>query len=308
MENQDNLFNKIKSAAENAESKEFDSMEKVWSRIDAKLDTKVEKRNTNNWRKLAVAATVLIAGFVGYQLYTSEETQIIPKDTVVTREQPKVMVSDSVVDQNAVVSVEVQNPSIKQNADEILKQQITQANSVAVQDETQEEDANSSNKVDDYKITPSIGNATSSAPASGAWLVDRNFESRGVYYKETKTVENEPIESKKIQPKRKKEEPLVVINDVITNKQEVGSLEDAEIESLVELKEPLYIINGMNYSEEELFGPNPTSPYSPLNKQLIETISILQDEKAVSIYGEKGKNGVVIITTKDGKPAPKKKE
>ena len=64
----------------------------------------------------------------------------------------------------------------------------------------------------------------------------------------------------------------------------------------------------MNYSEEELFGPNPTSPYSPLNKQLIETISILQDEKAVSIYGEKGKNGVVIITTKDGKPAPKKKE
>ena len=54
-------------------------MEKVWSRIDAKLDTKVEKRNTNNWRKLAVAATVLIAGFVGYQLYTSEETQIIPE-------------------------------------------------------------------------------------------------------------------------------------------------------------------------------------------------------------------------------------
>ena len=38
----------------------------------------------------------------------------------------------------------------------------------------------------------------------------------------------------------------------------------------------------------------------------IESISILPPEKAVSIYGEKGKKGVVIVTTKDGKPLPKK--
>ena len=308
MDNQDNLFNKIKSAAENAESKEFDSMEKVWSRIDAKLDTKVEKRNTQNWRKLTVAATVLIAGFVGYQLYTSQETLNSPQNTVVIQEHPKEVISDSTLNTNAVVNAEIQHPSIKENAQEVLEKQIAQPNAVVAQVETQEEEATSLNKADDFKIAPSVGYSSASAPAIGTWLVDRNFESRGVHYKESKEVQIDSIIPRKTKAKKKKEEPLVVINDVVNNKQALGSLEDYESESLVELKEPLYIINGVNYSEQELFGPNPTSPYTPLNKQLIETISILQDEKAVSIYGEKGINGVVIITTKDGKPVPKKKE
>ena len=34
------------------------------------------------------------------------------------------------------------------------------------------------------------------------------------------------------------------------------------------------------YTEQELFGPNPTSPYAPLNKQKIESISILKDAAA----------------------------
>ena len=69
------------------------------------------------------------------------------------------------------------------------------------------------------------------------------------------------------------------------------------------LPDPLYIINGVSYSEKELFGSKPSSPYAPLSKLKIETISILQDEKATAIYGEKGKKGVVIITTKTGKPS-----
>lgn len=308
MDNQNNLFNKIKSAAENAESKDFDSMEKVWSRIDAKLDTKVEKRNTQNWRKLAVAATVLIAGFVGYQFFKSEETQLIPQNTVVTHEQPKAAISDSITVHNAVVSAETVNPIIKENVDEILKEQIAKPMSVAVNESIEEEKEYDMSKDDTFSPSTTIGNSTTSSPTSGAWLVDKNFESRGVYYNETKADENEVVDSKKIQTKKKKEEPLIVVNDLATNKQVIANLDDYEIESLIELPEPLYIINGVNYSEQELFGPNPTSPYTPLNKQVIETISILQNEKAVSIYGEKGKNGVVIITTKDGKPAPKKKE
>ena len=49
------------------------------------------------------------------------------------------------------------------------------------------------------------------------------------------------------------------------------------------------------YSEKEVFGPNPTSPYYPLNKQEIESISIYQDEEAIELYGEKGNKGVVVI-------------
>ena len=41
MENQDKLYNQFKSAAENAETKDFPGMENVWNRVEQKLDTKV---------------------------------------------------------------------------------------------------------------------------------------------------------------------------------------------------------------------------------------------------------------------------
>ena len=62
------------------------------------------------------------------------------------------------------------------------------------------------------------------------------------------------------------------------------------------------------YTEQELFGPNPTSPYTPLSEQEIDSITVLQQEKAITIYGQKGKKGVVIISTKNGKPAAKKRQ
>ena len=113
---------------------------------------------------------------------------------------------------------------------------------------------------------------------------------------EPKTIEAKP---------EKKEEPLLVIDDKV-RKSSYANLDEDEIESIVELKEPLYVINGVQYSEEEMFGENPTSPYAPLSKQKIESISIIQDEKAIAMFGKKGKNGVVIIHTKDAKPALKK--
>ena len=103
-----------------------------------------------------------------------------------------------------------------------------------------------------------------------------------------------------------KEEPLLVIDNVAEDLQKLGKLDANDVESIIILPDPLYIINGIEYSEVEVFGPNPTSPYSPLNQQDIETISILQKEKATEVYGKKGVKGVVIITTKNGKPKLKK--
>lgn len=44
------------------------------------------------------------------------------------------------------------------------------------------------------------------------------------------------------------------------------------------------------------------SPFNTINPKDIESISILRDADATSIYGTQGSNGVVIITTKKGKP------
>src|SRR5690554_1951873 len=55
--------------------------------------------------------------------------------------------------------------------------------------------------------------------------------------------------------------------------------------------EPLYVVDGF-----PIFGNNPTV----LNNSDIESIEILKDASATAIYGSRGANGVVIITTKKG--------
>ena len=56
---------------------------------------------------------------------------------------------------------------------------------------------------------------------------------------------------------------------------------------------PLYIIDGM-YSDA-------TPDFNP---QDVESIQILKDASAAAIYGSRAANGVIIITTKKGKPGP----
>jgi TonB-linked SusC/RagA family outer membrane protein len=55
--------------------------------------------------------------------------------------------------------------------------------------------------------------------------------------------------------------------------------------------EPLYVVDGFPYSG------NPTL----LNNADVESIEILKDASATAIYGSRGANGVVLITTKKGK-------
>ena len=56
--------------------------------------------------------------------------------------------------------------------------------------------------------------------------------------------------------------------------------------------EPLYVIDGFPFS-----GSNPTV----LSNSDIESVEILKDASATAIYGSRGANGVVLITTKRGK-------
>lgn len=301
MDNQDNLFNKIKSAAENAETKEFPAMEKVWSRIDAKLDTKVEQKNNSNWKVLLIAASVLLLVSIGYQFFKSEERIEIPKNEVVKSDANEASKSELKMDTNSIT-----NPNIKANANTILEKQIASQNQVASNFSSSLNDDDKGIATDSIigKNTASGTYNLTSKKSTSKWYGNNNFESRGVVQEESNKIAYS-ITVKETKEEDKKLEPLVIVNGEVSKKQ-LSNLDEEEIDSVLELPEPLYIINSVYYTEKELFGPNPTSPYAPLNKQKIETISVLQPEKAVTIYGEKGKKGVVIVTTKDGKPLPKK--
>ena len=66
--------------------------------------------------------------------------------------------------------------------------------------------------------------------------------------------------------------------------------------------EPLYIVDGIQISNGG--GVNEVSPLSTINPNDIESVDILKDASATAIYGARGANGVVLITTKRGKNGP----
>lgn len=71
---------------------------------------------------------------------------------------------------------------------------------------------------------------------------------------------------------------------------------------------PLYIIDGIPFGStpvEQSVGGFGTTAFSPLNTidpTQIESISVLKDADATAIYGSRGANGVILITTKKGRP------
>jgi TonB-linked SusC/RagA family outer membrane protein len=109
--------------------------------------------------------------------------------------------------------------------------------------------------------------------------------------------------------------------NVTQNSGQPGSAVSVRIRGVGSLSgssEPLYIIDGVPVSGDsrnisttgrpigstgigETGGSSDVSPLSNINPDDIESINVLKDASATAIYGSRGANGVVIITTKSGK-------
>lgn len=88
--------------------------------------------------------------------------------------------------------------------------------------------------------------------------------------------------------------------------------------SIANGNDPLYIVDGVPYTStllrstqgDQIFGTSENgsvgSPFSYINPADIERIEVLKDADATAIYGSRGANGVIIITTKKGKPGKTK--
>lgn len=75
--------------------------------------------------------------------------------------------------------------------------------------------------------------------------------------------------------------------------------------------DPLYIVDGVFLNNTSLQNINlagrTTSPLADINPGDIESIEVLKDAAATAIYGSRGANGVVIVTTKQGNYGAKSK-
>ncbi|MET3029177.1 SusC/RagA family TonB-linked outer membrane protein [Flavobacterium sp. UW10123] len=72
--------------------------------------------------------------------------------------------------------------------------------------------------------------------------------------------------------------------------------------------DPLYVIDGVPYSTETIGSANtstalatPASPLTNINPSDVESIEVLKDADATAIYGSRGANGVVLVTTRRAK-------
>lgn len=69
--------------------------------------------------------------------------------------------------------------------------------------------------------------------------------------------------------------------------------------------DPLYVLDGIPITQNNFLDGNRggfnTNPLAAINPADIESIEILKDAAATAIYGSRGSNGVVLITTKRGK-------
>ena len=295
MGTEEKLYKKIQQAAENAEQKDFPGMEKIWARVEDKLETQTLQKEKHLWKKLAVAASIVLVGTLTFFLLQEKETIIVPENTVTTIDSSKNVIPTPESANGFVNTI----PEIKKEAEQILQQQIVIQNNIVINDtinykskkeimipvpiamEEVQEMAKTS-------LVPTYNNNISNSASAN----DSGYLAKGKRYDLANSVNLLKENDKKVT-----NEDLRLIDGKLT-KESLSNLNPDDIDSIIELKEPIYFINGVEYSEESLFGENPTSPYAPLSKQKIEKIEVIQPADAVKIYGKKGEKGVVIITIK----------
>lgn len=75
------------------------------------------------------------------------------------------------------------------------------------------------------------------------------------------------------------------------------------VNSLTGGSQPLYVIDGVPIDDSSQtfgLGGGALNPLATINPESIESLTVLKDAAATSIYGSRGSNGVILITTKQG--------
>ena len=318
MNSEEKIYSKIKNASHKGE-KDFPGMDKVWNRVEEKLDNTIVVQKKNTWQKLAIAATILLSFSIIYQFISNDEIIKDKNETtnsvIVSTDSVKKIIDKAkevVVDNSIPTKLENKiNPNItsSETSDNLIDDS-------AMKMEVKEDQFDSEEKGEiTNELNKNIGTENEVSFKNSAL---NSSSSNTDYLAPTKKYEAtvKPVQSKYKATKSKSAAPvqqnkdLVVIDGIAMDKsynaeKELEKINTEDITDTTYLPNPLYIINGIEYSEESLFGKNPTSPYAPLDKQKIASTNILKPADATKIYGKKGEKGIIIITTKDGKPADK---
>lgn len=313
MNQEEKIYQKIKNASHKTEETSFPGMDKVWNRVEEKLDTKVIKKKSEVWKKLAIAASFLLFFTVGIQLFTTQKELTKPIEPQINVESSSEQVQDNLeynveaekkqnVETSAESETKVSSNSLivmPTKTKEVIVESIKP--SPIIKENIHYEKAKTSFAAEE--ITADVTFISQEdAIAKGHYNSSSSnnvfYPSKGrIFAARSSNMKYELQIDEKEAKIQSKSDDLVLINGKLSSKKR-EDLSSSERDEMVELKNPVYIINGEEFSEESLFGEKPTSKYAPLTKQKIDSIKVYLPDEAKPIYGKKGENGVVIISIK----------
>ena len=321
MKKEEKIYQKIKNASNKTEETSFPGMDKVWNRVEEKLDTKIIKKKSEVWKKLAIAASFLLFFTVGVQLFTTQKELTEPIEPKINIQPTTIKAQDNI--ENSVVDENIEIDKSLPEVETFVNTTNAQANTTKPKAIISESKAESHDEVPVVvfkekkkseaaktsfaaeEVTADIEfisqeDAISKGHYNSASSNNIFYPSKGkIYAARSSNMKYEKTEEKlnSSYVQTTKNDDLVLIDGKLSDKKR-EDLSSDEMEEMVELKNPIYIINGEEFSEESLFGEKPTSKYAPLTNQKIDSIKVYLPEEAKLIYGKKGKNGVVIISIK----------
>lgn len=299
MEKEELLYKKIQQAVEKEFPTEFKGKENVWNRIEDKLENYTLKKEKTHWKKISFVAGTIIISIVIY-LFISKIC-IEKKSFPLQKEKTiPLIVADSILNYKNPPSLYHDRKIIRQKNNSII-------------------DSISPNKSETL-TTVELQQVTAPVPVKNTTIIYapvHNPTVDSIAKHLTKEKKINPNESKgtriskynnfppskntldNTNPSFKNPDPLVVIDGEVKSLKKLQDMIENDIaDSVSVLKKPLYIINGIEFTEESLFGHQPTSPYYPLHKQDILETTIYKEEEALQKFGKKGAYGVAVITTK----------
>ena len=353
MDTQDNLYQQYRNAAEKAEAQPFAAMDKVWDRIEEKLDKKKEKNTFPFWKVSMAAAILLLIGISGFLLFQKKEL-INPYDKTIVKvpaakpqpankniEEDKKSLAD-----NRGVTKAMDRVENKKGTNIVFKNLVPQHDTTRqkyiqeekmisgiLYDENGEAVIGASIKIDGtnegtisdangkYELKMTDAAQSLSIQAIGYekqvisniltdTLLATNLQPSAVNYNEV-AIYGQKIDRKSytgsvsiIGANDIARRPVTDITKALQGAApgiaitsgggQPGTSPDIVIRGLSSVganKSPLIVLDGAPYKDD----------LSSINPKDVAEMRILKDANATSMYGARGANGVIIITTKNGK-------
>lgn len=348
MENQDkNIEKYFRKLSEEKEPEAFPNMDKVWDKIERKLDQKETKKVIPFWKYAGVAAALLVFVSVGIQLMNNTPNQknlpvVNDQRIVIDEKKGKEILDEEKASQKDVYAFEdvEKNEEInaEQKKNEFLPKKEAVSNSsksetndiefteveVKKDREVKNEltsqkdfnDATFSGKETNYGSVRSGSYQTSGADkgSKGTSSISRGDESEGIIVdtyrttsKATSTAAVSTVTSKTIEGRPNASFIQTLQGQVPGLNIATGSGQPGASNTAVVLR-GLGSISGNTEPLYVIDGvPASSAQFRALNPNDIESVTVLKDSGATAIYGNRGANGVIKIDTKQTDKSKKRK-